>query len=213
MTDHLRPIEGVTDPSWGSGDRVLVAKFPYDNGHSARAAPVRRGRLQVPRRAPQKGQTPMNYIKRLCGLPGRDDRHLQRRPVRRRTIVYPDEQPPRPDNPKDLWQKEYTYSNDEAGEDAFNAGKFKILRKPPDLILAMRRLVYDNDHQPADLAGKVAAAVARTMTLGGDRPERPESVPPGRRKRRGDAVAALPAPAIDRATPAPRSAGQTAAGG
>src|SRR5262249_50065685 len=29
------------------------------------------------------------------------------------------------------------------------------LRKTPEIMLAMRRLVYDNDHQPADLIGKV----------------------------------------------------------
>jgi signal peptidase I len=32
--------------------------------------------------------------------------------------------------------------------------RFQILRKPPDKMLAMRRLVYDNDHQPKDLAGQ-----------------------------------------------------------
>jgi signal peptidase I len=31
---------------------------------------------------------------------------------------------------------------------------FRILRKPPDKLLAMRRIVYDNDHPAHDLAGR-----------------------------------------------------------
>jgi hypothetical protein len=33
----------------------------------------------------------------------------------------------------------------------WKAGQFKILRKPPDVMLALSRPVYDNDHQAADL--------------------------------------------------------------
>jgi signal peptidase I len=32
-------------------------------------------------------------------------------------------------------------------------GEFEILRKPPDLVLAMRRIVYDNDHPATDVDG------------------------------------------------------------
>src|SRR5262249_44537238 len=35
----------------------------------------------------------------------------------------------------------------------FKDGKFAIVRKTPDVILAMRRLVYDNDHPARDLPG------------------------------------------------------------
>src|SRR5206468_962395 len=31
--------------------------------------------------------------------------------------------------------------------------RFEIVRKQPDKVLAMRRLVNDNEHQPADLVG------------------------------------------------------------
>ncbi|MFO0964443.1 MAG: S26 family signal peptidase [Gemmataceae bacterium] len=34
----------------------------------------------------------------------------------------------------------------------FNEGKFKVLRKPPEVMLAMRRIVFDNDFQPKDLS-------------------------------------------------------------
>ena len=33
----------------------------------------------------------------------------------------------------------------------FEQEQFKIIRKPPETMLAMRRLVYDNDHQAQDL--------------------------------------------------------------
>jgi signal peptidase I len=64
-----------------TGDRVLVAKFLYD---SFGAGPNRldvvvfkypgdsgpHPSVAFPESGPQKGYTPMNYIKRLCGLPG-----------------------------------------------------------------------------------------------------------------------------------------------
>src|SRR5581483_10593529 len=39
-------------------------------------------------------------------------------------------------------------------EKAFRDGKFTILHKSPEMLLAMRRLVFNNDHQPHDLMGK-----------------------------------------------------------
>jgi signal peptidase I len=38
--------------------------------------------------------------------------------------------------------------------DHFRAGHFEIVRKKPEVLLAMMRLVYDNDHQAADLTGE-----------------------------------------------------------
>ena len=70
---------GWKEPGWNSGDRVLVAKFLYELFNK------RPNRLDVvvfkypgdshtgnlfPRSGPIKNQTPMNYIKRLIGLPG-----------------------------------------------------------------------------------------------------------------------------------------------
>jgi signal peptidase I len=166
------PVNGFpravkSPPSWGSGDRVLVSKFPFDNGHLGRPRRFNVVVFKYPME-PQKGQTPMNYIKRLVGLPGETiaisngDLYVfvPRDGV---TLDYPRDEPnpnshPRPDDPKDLWRNspvDYTYSNDPKAEQLFRDGYFTILRKSPDLILAMRRLVYDNDHQAADLIGKV----------------------------------------------------------
>jgi signal peptidase I len=153
--NHIwRTPENVKVPSWGSGDRVLVSKFPYDNSH-----------LGQPRRfdvvvfkypvEPQKGQTPMNYIKRLIGLPGETIAIHNGDLYVIHGLEYPPEKHARPDDPKDLWRIDYTYSDDPQARKAFEDGKFIILRKSPDLMLAMRRLVYDNEHQAADLVGKV----------------------------------------------------------
>jgi signal peptidase I len=156
-------------PAWRSGDRVLVSKFPFDNGHFGAAGQPNRFDVIVFKypMEPQKGPTPMNYIKRLCGLPGETiaifngDLYVLPPGI----LTYPEERDPnhpdqirkhpRPADPKDLWEKEYTYFYDDDAVRLFHEGKFTILRKTPDLILAMRRLVYDNDHQAKDLVGKV----------------------------------------------------------
>jgi signal peptidase I len=66
---------------------------------------------------------------------------------------------------RQLWQRKYMHIEDSAlsdtGREALNlfeasktrAGLFSIIRKSPDNILAMERMVYDNDHQARDLAG------------------------------------------------------------
>ena len=43
--------------------------------------------------------------------------------------------------------------HDNESIDRFNAGDFKIVRKPPEVMLAMRRIVYDNDFPAKDLPG------------------------------------------------------------
>jgi signal peptidase I len=156
-------------PKWGSGDRVLVSKFPYDNGRFGAAGTPHRADVVVFKypEAPQKAQTPMNYIKRLWGLPGETvgifngDVYILPAGI----LDYPEERDPndpaiirkhpRPEDPKDLWKLTYTYPDDADAMRLFHEGAFKIFRKSPDLIHAMRRLVYDNDHQPKDLVGKV----------------------------------------------------------
>jgi signal peptidase I len=160
------PLSGLVravqkPPSWGSGDRVLVTKFPFDDGHLARPTRFNVVVFKYPIE-PQKGQTPMNYIKRLCGQPGEtiaiydgDLYVYDASKANGQPLEYPPETHARPEDPKDLWRIEYTYSNDPAALEAWRTGKFTILRKSPELILAMRRLVYDNDHQAADLIGKV----------------------------------------------------------
>src|SRR5262249_52659417 len=63
-------------------------------------------------------------------------------------------------DPNNLWRRKSKVTDNQYGmhEDEerdkrlFREGKFQILRKSPATILAMRRPVYDNAHQPRDLA-------------------------------------------------------------
>ena len=154
----LAALAGCNDGSWSSGDRVLVAKSLYETG------------LQQPRRfdvvvfkkgppeGPLKKGVPTNYIKRLLGLPG------QILAIFFGQLFYFDpaeEGVPPPFNdvddptidPNDLWDKDkgYMHVNHESTRKIFEDGKFHIIRKPPDVMLALRRIVYDNDYQASDL--------------------------------------------------------------
>jgi signal peptidase I len=141
-------------PSWGSGDRVLVSKFPYDNGHLGQPKRFDVVVFKYPE-GPQKATTPMNYIKRLMGLPGETIGIFNGDIYVCHDIDYPPETHPKAPRPEDWWHTDYVYLNDEAAIAAWRAGKFTILRKPPDIMMAMRRIVFDNDHQAVDLLGKV----------------------------------------------------------
>jgi signal peptidase I len=197
----------VVDPAWGSGDRVLVAKFLYDLFESS---PDRLdvvvfkypGDEHFPRTGPFRDGVPMNYIKRLIGLPGETiaihngDLYVLEAPSAKRIaeamaeyknpddwhkalldrdghIAYFDlERVPEADREeyaKQLWEKEHmhvqvaTYSEakkayvaqtpEHDALDLFDDGKFQIIRKSPENILKMRRIVYDNDHPAKDLLG------------------------------------------------------------
>jgi signal peptidase I len=157
----------VKSPSGNSGDRVLVSKSPF---HQYQRWDVVVFKYPY---APQQNYIPQNYIKRLIGLPGETiaihDGDLF---VADAAIDYAEQaQPP---NYREAWQKyyfnqpwpdhlkfpvspgvDYTYANASAAQEAFRAGQFKILRKPPAQILSMKRIVYDNDHQSDSLAGVV----------------------------------------------------------
>jgi hypothetical protein len=103
----------------------------------------------------------MNYIKRLVGL-SRETIAIHKGDL---YALAPDKGPQyddlkdvtdpaeRAELAKQLWQKKYMHVNDSAAVDAFDRGEFQIIRKSPDNILAMRRIVYDNDHQATDLVG------------------------------------------------------------
>ncbi len=160
---------------WSSGDRVLVAKFLYDSA----AMPPQRYDVVVfkyPRTPVEKG-TPKNYIKRLLGLPGEIIAIFFGRLYR-----YAPEKVPvdysRVD-PRDLWKNENLMDTEplkfsnlddyppeqravlekrrQEGktfiEDSWKEGKFTILRKPLDTLMALRRVVYDNDKPAKDLEG------------------------------------------------------------
>lgn len=143
-------------PSCNSGDRLVVGKFLYDL-HLNR---VERHDVVVFKypEAPQRHSEAINYIKRLIGKPGETiaiqegdlyvypgpgDPHAQ-------PLTYPGR--PRPIRPEELWQSRYMYENDPEAVELFAQNKFAMIRKSPDKILALRRLVYDNDHQAKDLA-------------------------------------------------------------
>lgn len=144
----------VKDPGVSTGDRVLVSKFLYDLPLPFIRGPQRFDVVvfKFPE-GPQKNLSAMNYIKRLVGLPGEsiglwcgdlyvldandaptyDDSHL---------------------DPLDLWKVGNVHANDEPLRRAWETKKFRIVRKPPEVLLSMMRPVYDNDHQAQDLQGK-----------------------------------------------------------
>jgi signal peptidase I len=105
FTARLTPDDPRRYPTY-DGDRILVAKFPYEFAEPKRWDVIV---FKYP------GNATMNYIKRLVGLPGE-------------TIQIHD---------GDLWIQK-------PGQD-----HFEIARKPPEKLLAMRQLVYDNDLAPA----------------------------------------------------------------
>jgi signal peptidase I len=87
------------------------------------------------------------FITRLVGLPGETlaihGGHVYRGPARthEETGVTAD----------DRWQPAHMHEDDPRDLKAFREGRFEILRKPPAVMLALRRLVYDNDHPARDL--------------------------------------------------------------
>jgi signal peptidase I len=154
----------IAPPNCNSGDRVLVSKFVYDLFDTP---PDREdvvvfkypGDSSFPKTGPFRDGVAMNYIKRLVGLPREHiaihngdlyalspDKGQQYDDLK--DVTDPAE---RAELAKQLWQKKYMHVNESV--DAFNRGEFHILRKSPDNILSMRRIVYDNDHQASDLVG------------------------------------------------------------
>jgi signal peptidase I len=140
--------------SWSSGDRVLVAKCLYDT-HASEPRRYDVVVFKFPQAPVDKG-TPKNYIKRLIGLPGEIIAIFFGR-LYRWAPQDGQELPFRKDdegvNPNQLWQ--HTHSNDPFAQKLFEQGQFQILRKPPEVMMALRRIVYDNDFQPSDLVNVV----------------------------------------------------------
>jgi signal peptidase I len=134
-----------------SGDRILVSKLTTgDYG-----GPPKRFDIVVFRypEAEEKGGPSVNYVKRLIGLPGETIAIREGKLY----VLPPDKSPKYDDskiNPKDLWNPEHLHENDDAALEKLRGGEFTILRKSPDLVLALRQLVYDNDHPSNKLPGK-----------------------------------------------------------
>lgn len=136
-----------------SGDRVLVFKPAYDAG----IGEPRRFEVVVfkfPPRPVESG-VPKNYIKRLLGLPGEllaiffgQIFMYHPDPDEARAFEESDTDPTKQNN---LWRWHHMHVDSKAGLTLFDMpGKFDIVRKPPDVMMAMRRIVNDNDFQPSD---------------------------------------------------------------
>jgi signal peptidase I len=147
---------------WSSGDRVLVSKCSYDNGftHPHRYdVVVFKWPGDRPGKGPMDNNTPKNYIKRLLGLPGEllaifFGRIYRWTPAENGAPAYDDDKTVKDTN--ELLKKfPYMHVDDEKTRAWFEEGQFEILRKTPAIMLAMRRLVYDNDFQAKDLKGKL----------------------------------------------------------
>jgi signal peptidase I len=140
-------------PSCASGDRLVVGKSLYDL-HLDRVERQDVVVFKYPK-TPQAHFEAINYIKRLIGKPGetvaihQGDLYVYPGSATTPALAYPER--PRPARREDLWQREYMYENDPEATALFRQGKFQIVRKAPDKVLALRRLVYDNDHAAKDL--------------------------------------------------------------
>jgi signal peptidase I len=154
---ELRP-----EPEVRTGDRVLVLKPLYH------LTQPRRGDVVVfkyPQR-PQENHTAANYIKRAMGFGGETVAIHRGKLYVTRSLTYPESDNPPPDDPLDLWQKQYMFENRPHAVDLFNAsraagftdrvpGGFQIVRKEEGQLLADLRVVWDNDRQPTELVGVV----------------------------------------------------------
>ncbi len=144
----------------GSGDRVLVGKYLYDT----EILPPARYDVVVfkfPEKPIEKG-TPKNYIKRLLGLPGEIIAIFLGRlyafshtgagaPEGISNEEWESLTKPHKD-PLDLWSD--PPKNHATAKKLWDMkARFKILQKPPEVMKALSRPVFDNDHQAKDLAG------------------------------------------------------------
>jgi signal peptidase I len=135
-----------------SGDRVLVSKYEY-HLHEPHRFDVPVFKYPVEPYSPAEMQG-MNYIKRLVGLGGETIAVFMGDLYTTRDLTYdhilPEE---RPQNELDAWQFRYMYTKDQKAKDYFKEGKFQIVRKDPDQILAVKRIVFNLDRQPKSREG------------------------------------------------------------
>jgi signal peptidase I len=139
-----------------NGDRVLVLKALYHLREAVRGEVVV---FKYPE-SPQKLHQAQNYIKRLWATSG-ETLAIHRTKVfiaKPGAIDYAGYDPPA--DPLKAWQREYRYHNAPEAVSAFDkakaagfpaGGAFELARKSDEMVLEMRRLVYDNDHQAKHL--------------------------------------------------------------
>jgi len=145
---------GCNNAGINSGDRVLVAKCLYES----KIKPPERFDVVVFKYpdGPVKDNVPTNYIKRLMGLPGEIiaiffGRLFRMTPPAGEALPWA---PPDADNATDLWRIRNQPHGDKVQEKVqewFETRKLEIIRKPPEVMLAMRRIVNDNNFQPSDM--------------------------------------------------------------
>lgn len=137
-----------------SGDRVLVHKFmPI----------VDRGSVVVFKfpSDPQVDHVAQNYIKRLVGVGDETIATHRGKLFVHKSLKYPADEYPMPESPKDLWNRRYSFQSAPNAMAAFEQAQklgfpegvegFELIRKPDDQLLAMRRIVYDNEFHAQDL--------------------------------------------------------------
>jgi signal peptidase I len=174
----------------GSGDRVLVLKPLYHIREPLRGEVVV---FKWPEK-PQDKHVAQNYIKRAMGFGGETLAIYRGELFVTKSLSYPadalDDKGhqlfPRPDDTLELWRPRFMYSNvwdtNPLAENFFEVsrlagfpkdskGGFEIIRKGEEQMLADRRIVWDNDKQPKDLANLKLArwyAEARPGMKAGD---------------------------------------------
>jgi len=146
--------------SISSGDRVLVSKYEYHLRSPRRFEipvfryPVEPFSITQQPTSDAKDMQGMNYIKRLVGLGFETVAVFAGDLYVTRDLTYdhipPDQRPP---SEFDAWQFRYMYTKDEVAKEYFKKGKYELVRKSPEEIMAVRRIVYDLNHQPQSLQG------------------------------------------------------------
>jgi signal peptidase I len=156
--------EGM-NPSYHSGDRVLVFKSLYDTGlrspHRHDVVVFKYPAEPMDRISWQQ----MNYIKRLIGLPEEtiaiaqgqlyvwrkaraipppEGRYYARSKAESEGSGFP--WPEKDDEAEDVFRKSLQRRRLPSSQRSGDVG-FDIIRKAPDIVLAMRRIVFDNDFQ------------------------------------------------------------------
>ncbi len=141
--------DGADFSSVWSGDRVLVLKPAYHINPPKRFdVPVFKWPVEP---FSVKDRGPTNYIKRLVGLPGETIAIFDGNLFVNKSMTYPHRQPM--EDPNDRWRYENMYVSDTEALDAFKEGKFEIIRKSPDEILAQKIIVFDMDKLPTSQKG------------------------------------------------------------
>lgn len=144
--------EGIAAPIL-AGDRLLILKYPLAGSPNRFDVAV----FTYPESPP--GQPKFQYVKRLAGLPGETIAIQYGDLYVARSLEYG--HLPQPQTAESRRQRSAMFENEDRAVELFreqvknrfeknNGVGFEMLRKGPDQILALRRLVNDNDFQPTD---------------------------------------------------------------